>query len=132
MNDDGRRQSRLSRARGPLLAKRTTGYPHDGRADNTAYPHEGGADNAAVPQLGINSVAGRPVALFPRPVVPFMFSVTPCLFVNLSALYRLVLSIRIDQFHADLCLLPWGIYACVSNHHRDETSSRQCVPVTVT
>ena len=122
-------------------------YPHAfgvsvyGNNDNIKKRHDRKKHtDAAVPQLGINSVAGRPVALFPRPVVPFLFSVTPCLFVNWSALYRQVSSIRINQFHADLCLLPWGIYACVSikctNHHpyqllsqaRRNVEASHCVP----
>ena len=37
---------------------------------------------------GIYNVAGRPVALFPRPIVPFLSPVTPCPFVNWSALCR--------------------------------------------
>ena len=40
----------------------------------------------SVPQLGIYNMAGRPVALFPHPVVPFFSPVTPCPFVNWSAL----------------------------------------------
>ena len=56
---------------------------------------------------------------------------SPCcaLFVFRKALpfCQLECPLSVSFTYADLCLLPWGIYACVSikcnNHHRDESSS---------
>ena len=56
---------------------------------------------------------------------------SPCcaLFVFRDALpfCQLECPLSVSFTYADLCLLPWGIYACVSikcnNHHRDESSS---------
>ena len=67
-------QSHCQRQKNMLKLNLTEGRD-GGTVKLIVIPSKGdGTVGLAVPQLGIYNVAGRPVALFPRPVVPFFVS----------------------------------------------------------